>query len=131
MNILICEDERLIALDLCASIGKMGHNIVSVCHCGKDLIDKAKTFSPDLILTDISLAGDMSGIEAIKLIKAWKYIPFIYISGLKDENTFNLAMETEPKAFISKPYSYKELESHIDGCLHKNISESKENLFKL
>jgi DNA-binding response OmpR family regulator len=102
----------------------MGYNVIGVSHSANDLINKAKNLLPDLILTDISLPGDISGIEAIRIIKAWKNIPFIYISGLKDDNTYREALETEPCAFLTKPYNFIELKNQIDNCI--KIFESKD-----
>jgi DNA-binding NtrC family response regulator len=86
-----------------------------------------------LILTDISLKGSLSGIEAIKEIKSWSYIPFIYISGLKDESTYQQAMETNPCAFISKPYHYLELKKHIEECIpvSNKINSAKEKSIEM
>jgi CheY-like chemotaxis protein len=122
LKILICEDERLIALDLKNSLQKMGHVVIDVCHNGSELIQRAKDLDPQLIITDISLKGEISGIDAVKVIKDDKNIPFMFLSGLKDDITFKDAMETGPCAFISKPFNYFELKKKIEDC---NLSINK------
>jgi CheY-like chemotaxis protein len=131
LKILICEDERLIALDLKNSLQKMGHVVIDVCHNGSELIQRAKELNPHLIITDISLKGEISGIDAVRAIKDDKNIPFMYLSGLKDDITFKDAMDTGPCAFISKPFNYFELKKKIDDCkisINKNFEPNLKSL---
>ena len=67
-NILIVEDENIVAKDIQTSMKKLGYTVVGICSNGNDAIQSAEANKPDLILMDIMLKGDMSGIEAAEQI---------------------------------------------------------------
>ena len=72
---------------------------------------------PDIVLMDIWLDGEMTGIEATKLIKANLDIPVIYITAYTDETTLEKARESDPQGFIQKPIEESELFEIFESVL--------------
>ena len=68
-KILIIEDNIVTLGDLEILIGKMGFTNIETAVSGEEAIEIANTFKPDIILSDINLGKDMTGIEAVKQIK--------------------------------------------------------------
>ena len=95
-NILIVEDEKIIALDLQRRLERFGYSVVGMASDGAEAIALAKERSPDIILMDIMLAGGMDGIEAAKHIRAQLGIPVIFLTAYTDEKTLERAKEVEP-----------------------------------
>jgi CheY-like chemotaxis protein len=68
-NILVVEDESIVAKDIQQSLKKLGYLVVDLCSTGEQAVQVAEEKKPDLVLMDIMLKGDMSGIEAANLIR--------------------------------------------------------------
>ena len=83
-RIMIVEDEPIIAASYKIALEKAGFYIPKVFDKGEKAVKEILNISPDLILMDIKLRGELSGIEAAKLIQKRKKVPIIFISGNKD-----------------------------------------------
>ena len=68
-NILLVEDERIIAIDLQRRLERFGYSVTGIAASGDQAIELVKKHSPDIILMDIMLVGDIDGIETATLIK--------------------------------------------------------------
>ncbi|MEO8399375.1 MAG: adenylate/guanylate cyclase domain-containing protein [Ignavibacteriaceae bacterium] len=119
-NILICEDEGIIAKDLSSTLKRLGYDVAGIARSGDDVIKKAHSLSPNLILMDIMLEGELSGIEASKKIQANLDIPIIYLTALVDEDTLHNAKITEPFGYLLKPFDERSLHSSIEMALYKH-----------
>jgi PAS domain S-box-containing protein len=124
-NILIVEDEKIIALDLQRRLERFGYSVIGMASDGAEAIALARERSPDIILMDIMLAGSMDGIEAAKQIKARFQIPVIFLTAYTDEKTLERAKEVEPFGYILKPFKERELYTTIDIALYKNSIDKK------
>jgi CheY-like chemotaxis protein len=76
-NILIVEDEAIVAKDLQNRLRKFGYTVLGIASSGQDAINKAVEISPDLVLMDIRLKGAIDGIEAAEKIHQYLDIPII------------------------------------------------------
>ena len=72
MNILVVEDESIVAKDIQVCLRKLGYDVVGVVSSGEEAVEKAEEFDLDLIMMDIMLKGEMSGIEAAEIIRKKK-----------------------------------------------------------
>ena len=124
-NILIVEDEKIIALDLQRRLERFGYSVVGMASDGLEAINIARERTPDIILMDIMLAGSMDGIEAAKQIRAQLGIPVIFLTAYTDEKTLERAKEVEPFGYILKPFKERELYTTIDIALYKNSMDKK------
>ena len=67
-KLLIVEDEYIIARDYKLMVEQSGYNVVKIVNNGRDAIEVAAESSPDFILMDINIKGNMNGIETAKVI---------------------------------------------------------------
>jgi DNA-binding LytR/AlgR family response regulator len=124
-NILIVEDESIVAKDIQHSLKKLGYNVVDVVSTGENAITAASEKKPDLVLMDIMLKGAMSGIDAAHAIKEKLNIPVIFLTAYADESTFNKAKITEPYGYIIKPFKEVDLHTSIEMAIYKHEKVSE------
>lgn len=119
-NILIVEDDPIIAADLQDRLTEMGYSTLGPEPMGEkvpayfDLVAK-----PDLVIMDIQLEGDWNGIETAKQIKAKSDVPIIFLTSNSDDATFNDAKLVNPHAFLSKPFRGRDLKHAIELAISK------------
>lgn len=123
-NILIVEDESIVAKDIQHSLKKIGYTVVATCSTGEEAIRTTEELKPDLILMDIMLKGEMSGIEAASLIREKHNIPVIYLTAYADESTLNKAKVSEPYGYIIKPFKEIDLHTSIEMAIYKHEKEA-------
>jgi CheY-like chemotaxis protein len=116
-RIFVVEDEALFAFYLIMKLKDMGFAVDAALASGEDAVERAQKYRPDLILMDINLAGEMSGIEAVKRIKALFDVPVIFVTGYSDAGIRAQADELNPVAFFVKPVEIKDLEKCITSVL--------------
>lgn len=116
-KILIVEDERIVAIDIKATLEDEGFEIVDIVISGEEAIKKALELKPDLILMDIFLKGQLNGIEATQQIKEKMDIPVIFLTAYEDKKTMDKAQETNPLGYIIKPFEEDFLVSFIKKVL--------------
>ena len=101
-DVLIIEDEALIAMDLEGLIESLGHRVIGVARTRGEAVTIARTKSPGLILADIQLADGSSGLDAVNdLLKTFE-LPVIFITAYPER--FLTGERPEPAFLISKPY---------------------------
>ncbi len=122
-NILVIEDEAIVSKDIQQSLKKLGYNIVGSASTGENAIVLALETKPDLVLMDIMLKGDMSGIDAAEQIREKLSIPVIYLTAYADESTLAKAKVTEPYGYIIKPFKEVDLHTSIEMALYKHSKE--------
>lgn len=122
-NILVVEDEAIVSKDIQQSLKKLGYNIVGASATGEKAIELANEHKPDLVLMDIMLKGEMSGIDTAEKIKETLNIPVIYLTAYADENTLSKAKVTEPYGYIIKPFKEIDLHTSIEMALYKHSKE--------
>ncbi|MDZ8085301.1 MAG: EAL domain-containing protein [Nostoc sp. DedQUE12b] len=125
VNILVVEDEIIVAMDIQNRLKKFGYSVMALADSGEEAIRKAADDSLDLVLMDIHLKGKMDGVEAAQIIHNLFNIPVIYLTANADESTLNRAKVTEPFGYILKPFKEKELKFTIEITLSKHRTERK------
>lgn len=118
-QILVVEDERIIALNLKESLESLGYTVVGIAASGKKAVEKAAELYPDLVLMDIRLKGSMDGIQAAEQIWQRLTIPVIYVTGHSDRSTLERAKVTAPFGYILKPIKERELAIAIETALRR------------
>ena len=113
INILIVEDELLIAQDLREVIEETGRMKVSKAANYQEAIDILSIQQIHLCLVDIKLKGNKSGIDIANYINENNKIPFIYTTSYSDSATLESVMHTNPAAFLLKPVSKEQLLAKI------------------
>ena len=124
-NLLIVEDESLVAEDLKINLENLDYNIIGILNSGEETLEYLKTHSPDLILMDIKLKGTISGIETAEEILSKYNIPIIFLTAFTDEDLIDKATKAEPYGYILKPFDSNELKISIKIALYKHKMEQK------
>ena len=117
---MIAEDEKIIALDLSITLQRLGYNVVGIAATGNEIFDLIEKFNPDLIMMDILLEGEMSGIDAADIISQKYELPVVYLTALTDDETLQKAKRTNPFGYVLKPYDEKTLHSSVEMALYKH-----------
>jgi DNA-binding response OmpR family regulator len=112
-QILIVEDQKIIALDLKMMLERWGYNVLGIFGSGTDAIDFVSSHKPDLILMDIMLNGKLNGIETAERITKTLDVSIIYLTALTDISTYINTLKTKPKKYLMKPIDSQSLESAI------------------
>ncbi len=113
VRILIVEDDMIIAANISLQLTRLGYEVIGIESRGEEAVSHASRNPPDIILMDINLKGAINGIEAAHAIRRHREIPIVYLTANNDEATFSKAKETQPHAFISKPFSSLNLQRSI------------------
>jgi two-component system, response regulator PdtaR len=116
-KVLVAEDENIIALDIKKTLEKSGYEVTSINSTAVNVIQKVETEKPDVILMDIMLRSSLDGIEAAKIIHYKYNIPIIYLTALRDNETFERAKSTDPFDYLQKPFDVDKLESAIERAI--------------
>jgi PAS domain S-box-containing protein len=124
-KILIVEDEAIVAEDLRRNLEALDYHVVGVASSGEQALAHVHRDSPDLVLMDIVLQGDLNGIETAELIRVQDHIPVIYLTAYSDSQTLERAKISEPYGYILKPFEVRELHSTIEIALYKNQAEKR------
>ncbi len=118
IRILATEDDTLHEEMLRITIDNIGCELIDVVYKPSDLFLKLSATMPDIILMDIDLGGELSGIELIKEVNKRYDIPVIYVTSFADSDTFKEAKKTFPAAYVVKPYKQAELQRAIELAIY-------------
>lgn len=116
-NVVIVEDETIIAYELRVRLTAFGHNVVGVFRKGEEAIAASRAQMPDLMLIDIVLAGKIDGIETARLIRATGPTRVIFLTANTDEATRQRALALSPDGFLLKPFTEDELRETVEQAL--------------
>lgn len=117
-NVLIAEDEALVALDISHELESAGYTVVGQVSNGRDAVKKAFELKPDIILMDISMPGEIDGIQAADEIRSKQGTPIVFVTAHSDEATLQRAKITHPSGYVMKPFEPNELRAHIEIALY-------------
>ena len=123
LNVLIVEDESLIALELMQLVHSFGCNSVSYATHPDKAVKRMNEEDVNLILMDINLKSITTGIELYKSFNT--DVPVIYITAYNDEKTIEAAIETNPLGYLIKPYNEDELKALLLLAKYKIISQNQ------
>ena len=122
-SVLIIEDEAIIAMDLENIISEMGHRVTGVARTRAEAFALGKADAPDLILADIQLADNSSGIDAVnELLQTLGERPVIFITAFPER--LLTGEKHEPAFLISKPYAEDQVMSAVSQAMFFSSTET-------
>ena len=124
-RIMVVEDEGIVALDIQSKLESKGYEVPAVVSSGEEAVRQAEATSPDLVLMDIQLEGEMDGIQAAEQIRHRFDIPVVYLTAYSDDSTLQRAKIAEPFGYLLKPFEERELHSTIEIALYKHGMEQE------
>ena len=125
VKILLVEDDPSYALELQMLVDELGYETLATVDHAEAVFDILKKEKPDLILMDIQIKGEMSGIEIAKQIESEK-INIIFITSFDDKAKYAEANTTKNFGYIVKPFNHLTLESAIEVALMNSIKNEEE-----
>ncbi|MEJ6389462.1 response regulator [Gymnodinialimonas ulvae] len=121
-DVLIIEDEGIIAMDLQSIVSGMGHTVTDIARTRDEAFAKGRATAPDLILADIQLADKSSGIDAVNdLLKELGNRPVIFITAFPER--LLTGDRPEPAFMITKPYSEEQVRAAVSQAMFFATSE--------
>jgi diguanylate cyclase len=123
-NILIVEDELLIAKNTAKKLNNFGYNVVKIVSNGQAAINCVNLEQPDLVLMDIAIKGEIDGIETASQIKSVSDVPIIFTTAYASNETLDRASETGCYGYLIKPYKEQELKATVKMTLSKHLEQS-------
>ena len=124
-KILICEDQVITSMTLTDNLQALGYTVVGVSTSAEKALELLEEELPDIILMDIFLKGEMTGIEATEIICNKYQIPVIFITASTNEKVFEQAKIEGVFGYIIKPFDIKEIKVSIEIALFKFGVEQK------
>lgn len=118
-KILIVEDEMIIAANISMQLKNLGYQVTATIPRGEEVLPSIENDLPDVILMDINLKGDLDGIDIVHTIQKKYSIPIIYLTANADNVSFNRAKQTNPYAFISKPFKKIDLQHALELTIQR------------
>ncbi|WP_394761910.1 response regulator [Phenylobacterium sp.] len=114
-DVLIIEDEPVIAADIEALVKELGHTVVDIAATRTEAVDAVARKTPGLVLADIQLADGSSGIDAVKDILARFNVPVIFITAFPER--LLTGERPEPTFLITKPFQPETVKAAIGQAL--------------
>ncbi|MFD0797407.1 LytR/AlgR family response regulator transcription factor [Maribacter chungangensis] len=121
IKILIVEDNVIIADDMQSMLEEIGYEIVDNVIVYEQAIEVLKSQQVDLVLIDIILASDKTGIDLGKHIRENYDIPFIFVTSNSDRATVENAKTVKPNGYLVKPFEQQDLYTSIEIALSNFI----------
>ncbi len=119
-NLIIVEDESIVAMEIKNYVKKLGYNVVGVCANANDTLALVGEQKVDIILMDICIKGELDGIEASVLIrKNYPDIEIIFLTAHLDDYNVDRAISVNPIAYLSKPFHRDELRVFLKIAIQK------------
>ncbi len=130
IKIAIIEDNAMVVVLLKQVLTELNFDIVSVVDNGEDALIEYDLYKPDLMLVDIHLNGEMTGIDVVSKIKEKTDLPIIYLTGDLDSDVIQKCKDTFPSAYLKKPIDLEQLKVTIEIVL-STFTKQKKNTDKL
>jgi PAS domain S-box-containing protein len=124
-RILVVEGDGVLASYLKDLLARMDYHVPPPVSTAEDAIRLAAALPPDLILIDLELDGEMSGVQAAKCIQSCLDVPIVYLTSRAQDRLSRQALETSPYGYLLKPVAARELESTIEMSLQRHALHLK------
>ncbi len=115
MTALIVEDEAVSVMLFRRFLNRLGHTVVAATAKGEEVQALAEAHNPELVLMDISLAGEMNGIEAATKLREISDAPVLYLTGYSADEIRTRALQVSNSFFLVKPVVETQLSAAIEA----------------
>jgi DNA-directed RNA polymerase specialized sigma24 family protein len=118
-DVVIIEDEPLIALDLDQLVTDLGHRVVKIARTAAHAVQAVKATRPGLVLADIHLADGSSGLDAVNEILRSISLPVVFLTAFPQR--LLTGTRPEPTFLITKPFQPENVKAVISQALFFDI----------
>ncbi len=119
VKVLVVEDEEPVAVYLSDLLPLLGYEVCASVASGPEALRAVELHRPDLVLMDIHLSGEMDGIDVANALLASHPLPVVFLTADSDQETMRRAKETDPFAFLAKPFDERILRITLEMALNK------------
>ncbi len=130
-NILILEDESMIALRIKQLLGKNNFNVIGIASDYEKAIKLIQEYKVDLILADITIKGYLNGIETVKIIQKSFHILTIFLTSHQEDKFLKQASEVNFIGYLVKPFTEEILIREVKLAYHRYLNNLGDPLIKL
>jgi PAS domain S-box-containing protein len=124
-DILIVDDEVIIAADLTTRLNKLGYGICGQATTAQKAFELVEQYQPDLVLMDIVIKGDMDGIDAAEIIRDKWGLPVVFLTAYADKNKLERAKLTYPFGYLIKPFRDQDLKVTVEMALYASTVDAE------
>jgi len=124
-RILIADDEAILTMYLEEILSMNDHDVVGSASSGQEAIDLARELSPDIIIMDISMPGELDGIEAAEIIKSTLGIPSIFMTAHSEIPIIEKSRQADPYGYLIKPVQNIGTRIVVNSALSRLYAERK------
>ncbi|GHE04407.1 two-component response regulator [Allgaiera indica] len=122
-KVLVIEDEPIIAMDISSIVENMGHSVTGNARTRAEAVQMASSERPDLVLADIQLADNSSGIDAVNdILSQFPDLPVVFVTAFPER--LLTGERPEPAFLISKPYSEEQIWSAVSQAMFFSSTET-------
>lgn len=125
INVLIVEDEVIIAEDIKQVLLSLNYRVVGIATKYSAALEALDKKQVDLVLVDIMLGGNKNGIDLAHQIRDQYKTPFVFLTSHADAATVRKAKETRPNAYLLKPFSKDDLFTTLEIALADRQAEKQ------
>ncbi|MCF7794653.1 MAG: response regulator [Candidatus Cloacimonetes bacterium] len=125
-RILIVEDEMMIAEVVKTYLLKDRYEIIDIIDSGEKCLEIVEETNPDLVIMDIMLAGEMTGVEAAKIVHEKFGTAILFLTAYADEETLEGAIDSDPYGYLVKPVREKDVRAAVKMAFHMIQKEQNE-----
>ena len=128
-KILLCSIDLVLALKLKSYLQEKGMHVLDPVTSGNELIESALNFYPSLIITDITLKGEIDGIETISRISGITKIPYIFITDNTEQISLIQSYYLYPVKVLNKPINLDELYFFVNDSIGYSKDKQQSSYF--
>lgn len=127
LNVLIVEDDPIIAQLIEHYLQEFGHKVLDIVHNSERALDLAHNLKPDLVLLDINIEGTKDGIEVAEVIQSNYEIPFVFLTALSDREIIERVKHVKPIGYVVKPFKEADLYASISIGMSNHQAAKKKS----
>ena len=117
-KMLVIEDDSIMGMEMKEVLEGFGYEVSDIVSSGEAAIKAVKLYRPDLVLMDIRLKGDMSGIEAARKMRAFTAAPITFLTGYRNDGTIREVKDIPGTYLLTKPIDFDKLDNTLKEALN-------------
>ncbi|MCW3058787.1 MAG: kdpE 2 [Capsulimonas sp.] len=117
-TILVVDDEPEILRAVRAGLLAQGYQVQSAMN-GEEALRSASNAAPDLVILDVMLPGELTGLEVCRRIREWSDVPILMLSALGQERQKVAALDMGADDYLTKPFGMDELTARVRAALRR------------
>jgi DNA-binding LytR/AlgR family response regulator len=121
IQVLIVEDELIIAEDMKGMLQELGYEVIGIASDYDEAEEILGIGVPDIALIDIHLRGDEDGITLAHSIRKRYDIPTVFITSYSDKATVERAKQAQPDGYIVKPFIKEDLYTAVEIAIFNHV----------